>query len=55
MIDCLFEVANQRNRTMAIEDQRMLETQRKEKLRRQDIKKQEGLERAEKKLIDARL
>ena len=40
---------------MTIEDQEILQMQRKEKLRRQDLKKQEGLERAEKKLIDARL
>lgn len=55
MVECLFEVANQHNRTMTIKDQRMLQVQRQEKLRRQDLKKQEGLEKAEKKLIDARL
>ena len=55
MIDCLFDVANQYNRTMTIEDQQMLQIQRKEKLRRQELKEQEGIERAEKKLIESRL
>ena len=55
MINCLFDVANQYNRTMSIEDQQMLQIQRKEKLRRQELKEQEGIERAEKKLIESRL
>ena len=55
MVECMFDVATQHNRTMTIEDQISLNRQRKEKLRRQDLKKQEGLDKAQNKLIDTRL
>ena len=55
MIECSFDVATKHDRKMSIEDQQMLQTQRKEKLRRQELKKQDGLDKVEKKLIESRL
>ena len=54
MVECIIEVATQCNRTMTIECQQSLNSQRKENLRRQELKKQEGMDLAQKKLINAR-
>ena len=55
MIACLFDIANKFIRTMTIEDQGSLEDQRKDKLRRQNLRRQDILDRIEKKLINLRL
>ena len=39
MIECLFDVAIQHKRMMIVEHQEILQTQRKQKLQRQELKK----------------
>ena len=54
-VECTFDVATEYNKTMSIEYQQSLNAQRNEKLKMKELKNQEGLDRSQKKLIDAKL